>query len=181
MKEYSLNNIDDCFRFFFEEIDFFSSPLKKDFYIKDFPIIKKFLFSQEKEIFPFPIFDENSNTIVYNFYNIFVIKFTSYERVKSQENKIKESFLENKMCFQTLLKLEKQISINNSINKFDCILLQPFILSLRKLDEIMQENEKYLENINKNIILIRSFFDNKVDISPTNIGIYNGKFTLFDL
>lgn len=45
----------------------------------------------------------------------------------------------------------------------------------------MEENRKNLNNINENIMLLRSFFNNRIDASPTNIGVYNGKLGFFDL
>lgn len=176
IKEYDFKNIDECFRDFFKKINFFHSSFQKDFYTKDYLYIQKFLKGEIKEL-PFSIYDYNDNTLVYNFYNIFIIKFTTYERIRDIKNKLeKYSFLEEYYVPSVLLKLEKNIN-----DKFNCLILQPFVLSLKSIDEIMEENRKNLNNINENIMLLRSFFNNRIDASPTNIGVYNGKLGFFDL
>ena len=145
--------------------------------------------------FPFEIFASSSICTCYNFYNSFIIKFGNfsvqkYLNTKKNENiffkehdEIKPIITYN-IKIPTIERFENESMIddykdedNNKfiLQKIDCIIIQPFIISILELDRIKDNLCKIINEAN----LLREL-ETEVDLNPSNIGLYNGSLYLMD-
>lgn len=191
-------SLKDVFNDFFCNVKI-DEKIQDRFFKEDFNKIIDFLNKSNNlnlSNFPFEIFASSSICTCYNFYNSFIIKFGNfsvqkYLNTKKNENIFFKEHDEIKPITTYNIKIpmierfENELMINdykdeNDNNKFilqeiDCMIIQPFIISILELDKIKNNLCKIINEAN----LLREL-ETEVDLNPSNIGLYNGSLYLMD-